>query len=113
MLTLGLISINTTLPTHFSRTCDSLLDLIFVNNLTKVIKYEQLVASVFSKHDVLFMTYEVPINRRVQNYTYPDFKGINSDFLNYIVNNIQWDLVYSYENVDDPITFIENNINYV
>ena len=53
---LGLFSVITLIPTHCHRWTNSLIFLVFVNNLSKVMLYEQILASVFSNHDYNFET---------------------------------------------------------
>lgn len=71
--------VKVSLPTHFHPTSSSLTDLVFVNNGTV---YDQISASCFSNHDLLFLSYDVfvsPDNRRI---TYRDFQNIDFTVLN-------------------------------
>lgn len=74
MSSMNLISVNSNTPTHFTPTKDSLLDLFFISNKHKVIKYEQLNGSPFSKHDVIFMAYESTVPLLNQQYSYRNYK---------------------------------------
>ena len=49
MSTLGLYSCNCSVPTHFLKKCNTLLDLFFVNDLSKCRLYDQLSCPVFFK----------------------------------------------------------------
>ena len=55
MSALGLHSCNTSLPTHF--TC-TLLELFFVNDLSKSLLYDQIFCPVFSKH-LIFLVFNL------------------------------------------------------
>lgn len=112
-LSLGLYPINTTIPTHFHQTCNTLLDVFFVSQLSKVVIYDQLSAPMFSKHDLIFVTYETAVNVENETITYRNFNKINYGQLNDLVDNIEWDLLYSIESVDDQTNFLQSNINYV
>ena len=48
---LGLYSCNNVVPTHFTSACNTLLDLFFVNDLSKCLLYDQVSCPVCSKHD--------------------------------------------------------------
>ena len=62
MRSLGLFPVNTLISTHYHGCTNSLIDLVFVNNLSKVMLYDQISASVFSDHDLLFITCDHHIN---------------------------------------------------
>ncbi|XP_075157817.1 uncharacterized protein LOC142231083 [Haematobia irritans] len=110
MNTLDLYSVNTIIPTHFSNSGNTLLDLIFVNNCEKVLLYDQLSASSFSKRDLLFLTYDVTVFKESKVFEFRDFRRINYNLLNDIANNINWNEVYYYEAVEDQINFMQGKI---
>jgi len=58
MKSLGLSLVNSTYPTNFSNTCDTLLHVFFVNDLSKIKPFDQISLLAFSKHDAIFLTYE-------------------------------------------------------
>jgi len=51
MESLGLIPVNIKYPTHFSTTCNTLLDVFFVSDCKKIQNYDQISLPAFSKHD--------------------------------------------------------------
>lgn len=110
---LGLLPINTTIPTHFHRTSNSLLDLFFINDKSKVLFYDQLSAPVFSKHDLIFLAYDIVVNRIDTFITYRDFRNIDYTMLNQHIENVCWDIIYSTGDVDEQINFLQDNINNI
>ncbi|XP_075167477.1 uncharacterized protein LOC142239569 [Haematobia irritans] len=110
MNSIGLSPTNYQLPTHFTSTSSTLLDLFFVNDQTKILLYDQLSAPCFSKHDLIFITYNVQVNSPKSQYTYRDFKNINYEKLENEIFKIEWDYIYTMASVDDQAFFLENNI---
>lgn len=110
METLGLVPFNTSIPTHFTSTNSSLLDLVFVNNISKVLIYDQLCAPGFSKHDLLFFTYDMHVNTKPTKYTYRVIKNIDESLVSSCLDEVNWNAIYSFHNVDDQLAFLQNNI---
>jgi len=113
MNSLSLTSPNTTTPTHFTNTTNTLLDLFFVTDTNKVLLYDQLSAPQFSKHDLLFMTYDFQQNLTEDFYIYRDFKNIDHISLNWELCNIQWDRIFDMTDVNDQANFLTKNITYL
>ncbi|XP_075155471.1 uncharacterized protein LOC142228831 [Haematobia irritans] len=111
MNTFGLYSINTTIPTHYTHTGNTLIDAIFVNCLNKILLYDQLSAPTFSKHDLLFMTYDAKFRQKRIEYELRDFRRLNYNLLNKMVNNIAWDNIYYFDDVEDQVNFMQQNIS--
>jgi len=110
MLSLGLHPTNTTLPTHFSANSNTLLDLFFVNQKHKVLRYDQLSAPMFSKHDLIYLEYNFCSQKRDETFTYRDFNNINFVNLTADIGNIRWDSIYSMTSIDDQVVFVQNAI---
>lgn len=110
MESLGLTPVNTSNPTHFTRTNSTLLDLIFVGDKSKVLLYDQLSASCFSKHDLVFVTYDFALDQKEHSYTYRDFKNLNYSLLNENFSKTDWNNVYHMTSADEQILFLEDNI---
>ena len=83
-----------------------IMDLVFVNNLSKVMLYDQISASVFSDHDRLFITYDHHINIQQEVYEYRDFKRIDYNFLLQQLEYIKWNKIYSYNDINDQMRFL-------
>lgn len=113
MLSIGLYPTNTTIPTHFSRTINSLLDIFFVSDQQKVLLYDQLIASCFSRHDLIFLSYNFKPELKCHTTTYNDFKHMDNDILLYEINAVDWNSIYYMPSVDDQLVFIENNIENI
>lgn len=110
MQSIGLAATNLVNPTHFSSFSSSLLDQFFVSNLNSVLLYDQLSAPCFSKHDLIFLTYDFQIEPNSQTYTYRDFNNINLGELEEQFNQISWNNIYLMTSSDEQSTFIEHNI---
>lgn len=74
---LGLTLVNKSIPTHYSNTTNTLIDLIFVSCSNKILLYDQLAAPMFSNHDLLFLTYEFQTFIPNYTYCYHDFRKLN------------------------------------
>ncbi|XP_059222548.1 uncharacterized protein LOC131996735 [Stomoxys calcitrans] len=111
MNTFGLYSVNTTIPTHYSHTGNTLIDAIFVNCREKILLYDQLSAPSFSKHDLLFIKYDVNLKKNQTEYLIRDFRKLNYNLLNDLSNNIAWDAIYGYESVEDQVSFMQHHIS--
>lgn len=112
MQSLGMFPANNDIPTHFTSTASTLLDLFFINNTSKILLYDQLSAPVFSRHDLLFATYdfEIHVENYGATYSYRDFKRINYDDLNFRASMIPWDLIYLFLTVDEKLDYLQSNI---
>lgn len=108
----GLLPYNTTLPTHFTRSCSSLLDVFFVSRKSKILLYDQLSAPGFSKHDLIYITYDFNLNLNVNNSTikFRDIRNIDWNTLCQLVNGISWDAIHQFNSVNDQLDFLQDNI---
>ena len=73
----GLDPVNLTTPTHFTTSSSTLLDMFFVTNRLKVQLYDQIAVPQFSKHDLIFLSYDAKFDRTNTSFTYRNFKNIN------------------------------------
>ena len=103
MLSLYINPVNVSAPTHFHSNSSSLIDLVFVNNMSKVLLYDQISLSCFSNPDLLFLTYNLSTSPEDRHINYRDFKSIDFTTLNSSVDNICWDRIYSADNVNGLI----------
>lgn len=110
---LSLLPVNTTIPTHFHKTANSLLDLFFVNDKSKVLIYDQLSSPVFSKHDLIFLTYDLEVTTKNTLIEYRDFKNVDYSQLNTEIENINWDIIYETNDVDQQLHYLNDNINNI
>lgn len=111
MQSIGLWPVNTTLPTHFTGTSETLLDLFFVGCKNSVLLYDQLTASCFSKHDLIFLTYDYTINISTQSFSFRDFKNIDYNMLNDEYMKIDWNCIYNMVSTDDKLSYLAHNVN--
>ncbi|XP_075157728.1 uncharacterized protein LOC142230995 [Haematobia irritans] len=110
MLTLGLVPTNSSNPTHYTDTNSSLIDIFFVSEPTKVLLYDQISASCFSKHDLIFMSYRFQVRRKQTTYTFRDFRNINYVHLEALASCVNWDLMNGMVSVDDQLFFLQDNV---
>lgn len=111
MSVFGLLPTNTTMPTHFSMTNNTLLDLSFVSDISKVQLYDQLTASCFSNHDLIFISYNFLANIDDETSTCRDFKNIDFDALYENFNLVDWDKIFYMHSVAEQAKYLEENIN--
>lgn len=111
MSAIGLNLVNHSLPTHFTRTSNTLLDLCFVNNMSRLLLYDQLSASLFSKHDLIFLAYDFHTEIQNQTIYYRDFKNLDYQSLTNELSTIQWNRMFYMTNVDDQVNFLHNNMD--
>lgn len=110
---LGLYSVNTTVPTHYTNTTDSLLDLFLVNSLEDCLHYDQLSSPIFSRHDIIFLTYKFSVRYDDRTIRYRDFRNIDYDQLSADMRSVPWDNIYFLTGVDDKVKFFEDNVTYL
>ncbi|KAI8121682.1 Cyclin-dependent kinase 5 activator 1 [Lucilia cuprina] len=110
MGSIGLIPVNVKSPTHFTATSSTLIDHFYVCDFSRILLYDQISAPCFSKHDLIFLSYNFSLRLKNSSYTYRDFRNLNYNVLyeNYL--QIRWDSIYYMTSVDDQISFINDNI---
>ncbi|XP_075150730.1 uncharacterized protein LOC142224832 [Haematobia irritans] len=113
MLSLGLYPTNTTVPTHHTSAGGTLLDMFFVSDINYVILYDQISAPTFSKHDLIFLWYDVQMRRVERGFSFRDFRNIDFGNLYSQSDLIDWSQIYVMDNVDEQISFLQNNIVYL
>lgn len=106
----GLFTANRISPTHFSSTNSTLLDLFFVSDSKHILTYNQLSASCFSKHDLIFMIYNVPLQTPCNTIQFRDFRNVNWQKLQEEYSKIDWNCIYQMLSVDDQLTYLERNV---
>lgn len=110
MSAFNLRAVNTTIPTHFSCYLPTLLDLFWVSDLEKVALYDQLTAAAFSKHDLIYLSFDFNITPAVKTIQYRDFKHIDYALLEEHVRSINWETIYYMPSPNEQIDFLNSNI---
>jgi len=113
MESLGLKPVNLSFPTHFSRTRNTLLDLFFVSDVNKICLYDQLIVPSFSKHNLIYLTYNFDLNYTDHIISYRDFKDINYILLNEAFDQCVWNNIYSLPTVDRQLNFLQLSISHL
>lgn len=107
--TLGLFFVNSSHPTHLQST-PSLLDHMLVSDSSLVHMYQQLSAPAYSKHDMLFIVLDFPVQPTVEEtYIYRNFKAINLDEISEDIQSINWSLTV-HLSLESCVEFIEQEL---
>ena len=110
MSCVGLSRVNISTPTHFSTNNNTLLDMFFINDKSKILLYDQLSVPQFSKHDLIFMCYDFICADTNNYFYYRDFKKINYDELCDSLLSIHWDHIYYMTSINQQVEFLQDNI---
>lgn len=115
MNAIGLVLVNCSIATHFTKTSSTLLDLYFINDRSKLLLFDQLSASMFSKHDIIFLSYDYNIKTQEQSRTigFRDFKNLDYQSLESELSTISWNQVFLLPAVDEQLSFLQNNFLYL
>jgi len=111
MLSHGMHIVNDKIPTHFSRTSSTLLDLFFTSQKQNILLFDQISAPNFSKHDLIILIYNFNYKKTPDYYTFRDFKNIDYELLTTCMNSIDWDQIYFMTSIDDKVAFLESSLN--
>ena len=77
-------------PTHFSKHSKSLLDLFFIDDLTKRLLYDQVFCPTFSRHDLIFLAYDFQFTHlaTISDYNIDYVASSNA------IDNVEWPNMY-------------------
>ena len=112
MMSVGLNSCNDSFPTHFSKHLNSLIDLFFIDDLSKRLLYDQISCPTFSRHDLIFLSYDFTLTFSAppKCIKYRDYKSIDYVALNNALDNIDWPNIYFLYSIDDKINFLQEKV---
>ena len=110
MRSVGLKPINLSVPTHYSTTNSTLLDMFFINDTSKILLYDQLSAPQFSRHDLIFLCYDFMKTATVESVIYRDFKNTDYQKLYDDYDKIDWSPIYFIPSTDDQVEFLQQNV---
>lgn len=115
MSSIGLNLVNNNTPTHFTSTSSTLLDLCFVSKNSHLLLFDQLSASMFSRHDLIYISYDFKFlnNTQSQNFEYRDFKNIDYMSLGAELSLIDWNYIFRTSAVDEQLNFLNQNLQYL
>lgn len=109
LLGLGLEIVNTEIPTHFQGN-PSLLDHVIVSDLDNVIRYQQLSAPYYSKHDIIYITINLELQcKQTEYYNYRNFKQVDLNVLSRCISKINWSQLLTLQ-ISEAISFFQNEI---
>lgn len=111
MISIGLQLVNSSTPTHFTKTTNTLLDLCFINKMSSLLLFDQLSASLFSKHDIIVLVYDFDVDdHNPKVITYRDFRNIDYQSLETDLCTVPWNEIFYMPSVDEQIVFLHHNI---
>lgn len=113
MESICLMPTNTSMPTHYSHSTNTLLDLFFVSDLSKLLHYDQISASCFSKHDLIYMVYDLPLAATSQIIQYRNLKNIDYGVLSAEFYKIDWEHIYQLESANEQLDFLQTHFSYL
>lgn len=102
-------------PTYHRLNSDTLLDLMIVNDVSRVTQFGQLVVSGLSYHDLVYVELNLK-NRLLENndkITVRDFKNINTDQLKQECLSINWDELYLSNSIDEKVDYFVEKLIYL
>lgn len=105
----GLYFVNEVSATHFQGT-PTLIDHFITSSMEHILQYQQLDGSAYSKHDVLYLTYNLHFDINVESLlSFRDFKNINHEKLFHDIGDINWSECLCH-NIDHNVEVLERNI---
>lgn len=114
LLSLDLHPVNVTIPTHYNKhSPDTLIDVIFVNDESKILLYDQISAPQFSRHDMLFLTYKHDTVCDSDIKVYRDFRHIDFSLLKQATIDTNWSQIFHLGSLDQKAQFLEDRITYL
>uniref|UniRef100_A0A1I8Q493 Uncharacterized protein n=1 Tax=Stomoxys calcitrans TaxID=35570 RepID=A0A1I8Q493_STOCA len=84
--------------------------LFFVNNSLKISLYDQISVPCFSKHDLIYLTYDFDLLEEEEDTSYRDFGNLNYEHLVGMVYQVNWDEIFTLLTVDQQTAFMTDNI---
>jgi len=110
MESLGLFPVNFKYPTHFSTTCNTLLDVFFVSDCKKIQNYDQISLLAFSKHELIFFTYNINIDYNDYYIEYRDFINIDFALLSADLDFCDWNSLYCTAEVNTQLEILQRKV---
>lgn len=92
-------------PTHFHPGGCSLIDLFITNIPDFVVKFNQVAAAGFSKHDMIFASLNISRSNVTSYRTFRNYAQIDYASLNDALYSIDWDHLYSITDSDTALDF--------
>lgn len=98
--------------TYHRPNSESLLDLIIVNDLTRVKNFGQISVSGLSYHDLIFLELNLKHKLFISKggIKVRDFKNVNVDELKAECSSLNWGNVYLCNGLEDKVKILEDNI---
>lgn len=98
-------------PTHFHSDGSSLIDLLLANSKELIVKFNQVSAAGFSKHDIIFASLNFSrSNSNSGHRCYRDYSRIDYPQLQSALESIDWDQLYTINNSDLALDFFNLHI---
>lgn len=98
-------------PTHHTATSHTLIDWLLVSDLNMVLQHGQFPAPSISNHDLLYLSYNLKINKPPLKFlTFRDFSRFNSGPFYSDAMSANWESVLRSFDINEKITLLNANI---
>lgn len=112
LINLGLFPVNNE-PTHFYPGGSSLIDLLITNDTNFVLNFNQVSASGFSHHDMIFSSLNIPRLNKDCSRMYRDYNRIDFYALHGTLGDMDWSLLYSITDSNIALDIFNSSITRI
>lgn len=100
---------------HLPNICDSLLDLLITNDISRVRQFGQTPVSGISYHDLIFveLNLKIKLSSRSEKIFVRDFKNVNNDDLKSDISNVDWNSIYVSESMDEKVDIFNEKLSAI
>lgn len=113
LLSIGLHIVNTENPTHFTSANSSLLDIFIVSNTPNVLLYDQLCVPCFSKHDLIYLSFDFKLYEADNLHSFRDFRHIDYGLLDELFKSIAWNNIYLMVSAEEQLQFLNTSLHHI
>jgi len=107
---LGLFPVIFKWPTYYSTTCNTLLAVFYVSDFKKSQKYGQISLPAFSKHDLIFFTYNINIDYNDYYMDCRDFVNIDYALLSADLDSCDWNSLYCTAEANTQLEILQRKV---
>ncbi|XP_074029255.1 uncharacterized protein [Leptinotarsa decemlineata] len=98
-------------PTRITAHSQSLIDIVLVSDKERILDVDVYDIQGISDHMSVMCKINASVSsRRVKMVSFRDYRNFDFDLFRLDVLNIQWDLIYQFDNVDCMVSFLNDNI---
>jgi hypothetical protein len=104
--------VNTCIPTRYSKTRNSLLDIFLTSSdLMNIVNFGQVSVSGTSDHDLIYVSIDLNLQIEREKIFYRDFKNINLNHLSEDLSTIPWYNLFCTNNINSKIDAFKSYIS--